>query len=84
MKKRYAKLTIETYLHWIKFYIHFTKKQHPASLPLHEDVEAFLSYLVNIATSLRQTQKPQALKCFDFLSKVRIFKTTHFTIKFCS
>ena len=30
--RRYAKRTIETYLHWIRFYILFHKKQHPSQL----------------------------------------------------
>jgi site-specific recombinase XerD len=45
-EKRYAKRTIEAYLYWIKFYINFHNKQHPAQLN-DSDVEAFLNFLVN-------------------------------------
>ncbi len=46
MLQRYAKRTIETYVYWIKFYILFHHKQHPAGLG-DADVERFLSYLAN-------------------------------------
>jgi integron integrase len=44
--QRYAKRTVATYLYWIKFFILFHKKQHPADLG-DADVERFLSYLAN-------------------------------------
>ncbi len=43
-KRRYAKRTVETYLHWIRFYILFHKKQHPKDLA-EQHVEQFLTYL---------------------------------------
>ena len=46
-EKRYAKRTIIAYIYWMKFYIHFHNKQHPAQLN-DSDVEAFLSFLVNV------------------------------------
>jgi integron integrase len=79
-EKRYAKRTIETYLHWIKFYIHFHKKQHPASLH-DEDVEAFLSYLVNIRHVAAQTQA-SALNALSFLYKVIIQKPLNLQLNF--
>ena len=42
--RRYAKRTIETYLHWIRFYILFHKKQHPSQLG-NIEVEQFLTWL---------------------------------------
>lgn len=44
MARRYAKRTIDTYLHWIKFFILFHKKRHPAQLA-EPEVEAFLTWL---------------------------------------
>ena len=41
IRRRYAKRTIETYLHWIKGYIVFHNKQHPALLG-NTEVEAYL------------------------------------------
>ncbi len=71
-EKRYAKRTIETYLHWVKFYIHFHKNQHPAKLS-DNDVEVFLSYLVNTRHVAAQTQT-SALNALSFLYKVIIKK----------
>jgi integrase len=52
-------LQLLAYNYWIKFYIHFHHKQHPAQL--HDnDVEAFLNFLVNKKTSLR-SQRQQKL-----------------------
>ena len=45
MRRRYAKRTIETYLHWIKRFILFHKKRHPETMG-DSEVEAFLDYLV--------------------------------------
>jgi integron integrase len=42
--RRYAKRTIETYQHWIRFYILFHKKQHPSQLG-NAEVEQFLTWL---------------------------------------
>ncbi|MFT6779914.1 MAG: site-specific recombinase XerD [Paraglaciecola sp.] len=45
-EKRYAKRTIKAYIYWVKLYINFHNKQHPAQLN-DGDVEAFLNFLVN-------------------------------------
>lgn len=65
MLQRYAKRTIETYLYWIKFFILFHKKQHPADLS-DADVERFLSYLANERHVAVKTQAT-ALNALAFL-----------------
>ena len=65
MLQRYAKRTIETYLYWIKFFILFHKKQHPADLG-DADVERFLSYLANQRHVAVKTQAT-ALNALVFL-----------------
>lgn len=65
MLQRYAKRTIETYLYWIKFFILFHKKQHPADLG-DIDVERFLSYLANDRHVAVKTQAT-ALNALAFL-----------------
>jgi integron integrase len=79
-EKRYAKRTIETYLHWIKFYIHFHNKQHPAKLD-DNDVEAFLNFLVNKRNVAAQTQA-SALNALSFLYKVIIQKPLNLKLNF--
>ena len=54
-KRRYAKRTVETYLHWIRFYILFHKKQHPKDLA-EPHVEQFLTYLAVKRQVAVQTQ----------------------------
>ena len=66
-KRRYAKRTIETYLHWIKVYILFHKKQHPKNLS-NEHVEQFLTYLAVTRNVAVQTQA-LALNALNFLYK---------------
>ncbi|WP_372626987.1 integron integrase [Arsukibacterium sp.] len=66
-KRRYAKRTIETYLHWIKAYILFHKKQHPKNLS-NEHVEQFLTYLAVTHNVAVQTQA-LALNALNFLYK---------------
>lgn len=65
MLQRYAKRTIETYLYWIKFFILFHKKQHPADLG-DADVERFLSFLANDRQVAVKTQST-ALNALVFL-----------------
>ncbi|RVU35551.1 integron integrase [Rheinheimera riviphila] len=65
MLQRYAKRTIETYLYWIKFFILFHKKQHPADLG-DADVERFLSFLANDRQVAVKTQAT-ALNALVFL-----------------
>jgi integron integrase len=67
--RRYAKRTVEAYVYWVKFYILYHKKQHPSSLS-EQDVEAFLSFLVNQRNVAPRTQAT-ALNALSFLySKV--------------
>ncbi len=54
-QRRYAKRTIATYLHWIRRYIVFHQKRHPASMG-DEQVEEFLNYLVLDRHVAAQTQ----------------------------
>lgn len=62
---RYAKRTIETYLHWIRAFILFHGKQHPRDLG-DEQVERFLSHLVNQRDVSQSTQR-LALNALVFL-----------------
>jgi len=66
-KRRYAKRTVETYLHWIRFYILFHKKQHPKDLS-EPHVEQFLTYLAVNRHVAVQTQA-LALNALSFLYK---------------
>jgi integron integrase len=63
--KRYAKRTIETYLYWIKAFINFNEKKHPA-ICHNVEVEKFLSYLANQKTVAPKTQA-LALNALVFL-----------------
>ncbi|WP_027671905.1 integron integrase [Rheinheimera baltica] len=65
--RRYAKRTVETYLHWIKFFILFHKKQHPKDLQ-NEHVEQFLTHLAVNRNVAVQTQA-LALNALSFLYK---------------
>ena len=42
--RRYSKRTIESYLHWIKYFILYNGKRHPSELPF-ESIERFLTHL---------------------------------------
>lgn len=79
-EKRYAKRTIEAYIYWMKFYINFHHKQHPAQLN-DSDVEAFLNYLVNNRKVAAQTQAG-ALNALSFLYKVIIKKPLTLKLSF--
>ena len=65
--RRYAKRSVETYLHWIKFFILFHQKQHPKDL-LDEHVEQFLTHLAVNRNVAVQTQA-LALNALSFLYK---------------
>jgi integron integrase len=65
--RRYAKRTVETYLHWIKFFIIFHKKQHPKDL-CEQHVEQFLTHLAVTRNVAVQTQA-LALNALSFLYK---------------
>jgi integron integrase len=64
-ERRYAKRTIETYLVWIKGFIYFHHKKHPAQMA-DSEVEAYLNHLVinkHVAASTQST----ALNALVFL-----------------
>ncbi|GLS91474.1 integron integrase [Psychromonas marina] len=65
--RRYAKRTIESYLHWIKAYIFFNQKKHP-TLCHDPEVERFLSYLANQKKVAPKTQA-LALNAIVYLYK---------------
>jgi len=64
---RYAKRTIECYIHWIKYFINYSNKTHPALMG-DVEVERFLSYLVNQQNVSSATQS-LALNALSFLYK---------------
>lgn len=79
-KKRYAKKTIETYLHWIVGYIRFIELRHPATAG-DTEVEAFLSHLVidrNVAAKTQAT----ALNSLSFLYKDIIKQPLNLSLDF--
>ncbi len=63
----YARATEATYLHWIKFYIHFHGLRHPRDMGAAE-VEAFLSHLATTRDVAAGTQN-QAMHAILFLYK---------------
>ena len=65
--KHYSIRTEETYLHWVKRYILFHHKRHPAEMGAPE-VEAFLSHLATTANVSASTQN-LALSSILFLYK---------------
>jgi len=65
--RRYAKRTIETYIHWINTFIYFNDKKHPSVC--HDlEVEQFLSYLANKKHVAPKTQA-LALNALVYLYK---------------
>jgi integron integrase len=77
---RYAKRTIENYLHWIKYYINFSDKNHPALMG-NTEVERFLSYLVNQQNVSVATQS-LALNSLSFLYKEILKNELSLTLNF--
>ncbi|MCE0495432.1 phage integrase N-terminal SAM-like domain-containing protein [Vibrio salinus] len=65
--RHYSKNTINSYLYWIKFYILFHKKQHPAKLG-DNDVTQFLEFLAVKRNVAAKTQA-SALNALVFLYK---------------
>jgi integron integrase len=61
----YSPRTEETYVHWVKRFIHFSGKRHPLELGAQE-VTAFLNYLARERDVAAATQN-QALAAFLFL-----------------
>ena len=68
---RYAKKTIETYIYWIKYFIRFNNRQHPAQMG-DKEVAQFLSYLSNQQQVATKTQAV-ALNALVFLKRKVIF-----------
>lgn len=63
----YAYRTEQTYLYWIRFYIHWHGLRHPKDLGA-DEVESFLSMLANARDVAASTQN-QALAALLFLYK---------------
>lgn len=78
--RRYAKRTVDSYVYWIKMYILFNKKQHPAQLA-EQDVERFLSYLTNQRNVAPRTQA-SALNALSFLYKTVLQKPLSLNLNF--
>ena len=78
--RRYAKRTVEAYVYWIKAYILFHKKQHPAKLT-EQDVERFLTYLTNQRNVAPRTQA-SALNALSFLYKAVLQKPLSLNLNF--
>jgi integron integrase len=66
-RRHYSDRTEETYVHWIKRFIYFSGKRHPAELGAGE-VTAFLNYLARERGVAAATQN-QALSALLFLYK---------------
>jgi integron integrase len=66
-RKHYSRRTEETYIHWIKRFIYFTGKRHPAQMGAAE-VTAFLNHLAADRHVASATQN-QALSALLFLYK---------------
>lgn len=80
MTQGYAKRTIETYTYWIRLYILYSGKRHPADLG-DTEVEAFLSHLVNKRNVSRATQQ-LALNTLAFLYDKILNKPLTLNLKF--
>lgn len=65
--KQYSYRTEKTYLYWIRFFIHFHNKQHPANMREHE-VEQFLTYLA-VHRKVSASTQNQALCAISFMYK---------------
>jgi integron integrase len=63
--RHYSPRTEETYIHWIKQYIHFHNKKHPAEMGA-DEVSKFLTYLAVTRKVAASTQN-QALAALLFL-----------------
>src|SRR5258707_9573724 len=66
-RRHYSDRTEETYVHWIKRFIYFSGKRHPAELGA-DEVTAFLNYLARERDVAAATQN-QALAALLFLYK---------------
>jgi integron integrase len=72
-RKHYSRRTEETYIHWIKRFIYFTGKRHPADMGAAE-VTAFLNHLSAERHVASATQN-QALSALLFLYKEALEQT---------
>lgn len=79
-ERRYAKRTIETYLIWIKGYIYFHQKRHPAQMGDNE-VETYLSHLVTKDDVAANTQST-ALNALAFLYREIIKQPLSLDLRF--
>ena len=78
--QRYAKRTIESYVYWIKAFIHFNDKRHPKDCH-NVDVQHFLSYLSNQRSVAPKTQA-LALNALVFLYRDILYNPLTLTLKF--
>ena len=78
--RRYAKRTIESYLYWIKAYINYSNKKHPA-LCHNAEVERFLSYLT-IQLNMAPRTQSLALNALAFLYRDIIKNPLTLTLNF--
>ena len=65
LARHYARLTIKSYLYWIKFFINFHNKQHPSCLGDRE-VENFLTFLT-VQRGVAASTQSQALNALVYL-----------------
>lgn len=80
MRRRYAKRTIETYLHWIKCYIVFHNKQHPALMG-NKEVEAYLDHLV-LQRNVAGPTQALVLNALSFLYREILQKPLSLELRF--
>jgi site-specific recombinase XerD len=66
-RRYYSRRTEEAYVHWIKRYIYFSGKRHPASMG-EAEVTAFLNYLA-VERKVSAGTQNQALSALLFLYK---------------
>ena len=78
--RRFAKRTIQTYIYWIKRYIVFHNKQHPAKLG-NKEVELYLTFLANTENVAPGTQTI-ALNALVFLYKEYLQAPLSLTLNF--
>ncbi len=78
--QRFAKRTIETYLVWIRRYINFHNKRHPATMN-DSEVEAFLNHLV-LERHVAPATQASALNALVFLYKEIINQPLTITLNF--
>ncbi len=65
LTRHYARLTIKSYIYWIKYFVNFNHKQHPSTLG-NAEVEGFLTYLT-VNRGVAANTQTQALNALVFL-----------------